>query len=117
RQAQLIGRIVDRIATLRPGVPVTIVAHSTAGLAARHYTASNQAKVKGLITLGTPHVGANLPFLVDADIADASRIASLMRTDLPAGAIRDAIDAIAIALDGWIAPSAAGELPRAARFP
>src|SRR5439155_21297150 len=37
RQAQLIGRIVDRIATLRPGVPVTIVAHSTAGLAARHY--------------------------------------------------------------------------------
>src|SRR5439155_8726627 len=54
---------------------------------------------------------------VDADSADASRIASLMRTDLPAGAIRDAIDAIAIALDGWIAPSAAGELPRAARFP
>ena len=117
RQAQLIGRMVDRIATLRPGVPVTIVAHSTAGLAARHYTASNQAKVKGLITLGTPHVGANLPFLLDADIADAIRIASLMRTDLQAGAIRDAIDALAIALDGWIAPNAAGELPRAARFP
>ena len=41
-----IGRIVDRIRQLRPGLKVTLVAHSTAGVAARAYTAANAAKVQ-----------------------------------------------------------------------
>lgn len=117
RQAQLIGRMVDRLAALRPGVAVTLVAHSTLGLAARHYTAGNQAGVKGLVTLGTPHVGANLPFLVDPDLADAIRAAARLTADLPAGALPDTIRALAVALDGYQPPAAAGALPRPQRFP
>src|SRR5262249_55012945 len=60
-----IGRIVDRLGQLRPGIAVTLVAHSTAGVAARAYTAASPAKVEGLITLGTPHLGADLPYFND----------------------------------------------------
>ena len=117
RHAALIGRMVDRLAALRPGVPVTVVAHSTLGLAARHFTAGHQSAVKGLITLGTPHVGANLPFLVDSDLADAIRFGARLATDIADTAVRTAITSLAIALDGYDARSIAGELARPVRFP
>ncbi|WP_217591181.1 DUF6603 domain-containing protein [Burkholderia sp. GbtcB21] len=117
RHGALIGRLVDRIASLRPGVPVTIVAHSTFGLAARHYTAGNQAKVKGLITLGTPHVGANLPFLVDRDLADAIRTIAVLAGDMTPGALPDTVRSLTVALDGYLPPAAAGALPQPQRFP
>jgi hypothetical protein len=110
-----IGRVVDRLGQLRPGVTVTLVAHSTAGVAARVYTAASPTKIKGLITLGTPHVGADLPYFNDPNVASAVRFLQGLRTGMGAGALRDALDHIAQALDGYAPPSGAGKL--AARTP
>src|SRR6185503_17940599 len=101
RQAALIGRVVDRLGVLRPGVGVTIVAHSTLGVPARHYAAANPARLAGVITLGTPHVGANLPFLTDPDLADAIRLAALLAPRLPAGVGRSALERLSLAIDGY----------------
>ena len=43
--------------------PVTLVAHSTAGVAALKFTQANPTLVQGLITLGTPHLGSSLDSL------------------------------------------------------
>lgn len=121
RQSQLIGRIVSRLAELRPGQLVTLVAHSTLGIAARHYAASHRAQLAGLVTLGTPHLGANLPFLLDPDIADALRVLQALAPDLPADAatapLRAAIAGLVEAIDGYAAPAGAGTLPERRAFP
>jgi hypothetical protein len=116
-QVSQIARVVARIATLRPGVPVTLVAHSTAGLAARAFTAANPVQVKGLITLGTPHSGAELPFLTSPAFAQGVRLIQGLRTGMTAGPIRDAIDHMTRALDGYLPPPAPGELPIPAPYP
>jgi hypothetical protein len=95
-----VGRVVARIAELRPGVPVTLVAHSTAGLAARAFAASNPASVRGLITIGTPHFGSDLVPLLDPDAATALRTLNEMIPALPAGPLHDALASITAALDG-----------------
>src|SRR5262249_20754891 len=87
-----IGRIVARIGALRPGVQVTLVAHSTAGVAARAFTAANPALAQGLITLGSPHAGATLPFLTDASVGDAVRLIQGFRAGMSASPLRDALD-------------------------
>ena len=56
----------SRVRELRGRVPVLLVAHSTAGLAARAFAAANPSLVGGLITLGTPHGPAPLSALQDA---------------------------------------------------
>jgi hypothetical protein len=111
-----IGRVVERLAVLRPGVAVTIVAHSTAGVPARVYTAANAAAVRGLITLGTPHAGAPLPFLTDAGVGDAVRWAQQSLAQFPASSLRDALAHIILALDGYL-PAAAGQLAQATLYP
>jgi len=116
RQAQIIGRIVDRLNVLRPGVNVTLLAHSTAGIAAREYAVANPARVAGLITLGTPHVGANLPFLTDPDLADAVRLCERLAPQLAAGSARTALERLLLAIDGYLKP-AAGEIPQPRHFP
>ena len=100
--AQL-GRVVARIAELRPSVPVTLVAHSTAGLAARAFAAANPGAVRGLITLGTPHLAGSLLPVLDADVATAVRTVAELTPALPAGPLRDALDEIGAALDGRLA--------------
>jgi large repetitive protein len=116
RHAQLIGRIVDRLSVLRPGVSVTLVAHSTAGIAAREYAVANPVRVVGLITLATPHVGANLPFLTDPDLADAIRVGGRLVSQFAAGSARAAIERLLLAIDGYVAPPV-GEIPQARHFP
>lgn len=117
RQAQLIGRIVDRLGELRPGIRVTLVAHSTLGLPARHYAAAHAARVAALITLGTPHLGANLPFLLDPDIADALRLLQALSPDLAPDTLRAAVTGLVEALDGHAAAGSAGTLPVRRAFP
>ena len=112
-----IGRLVTRIGQLRPGVPVTLVAHSTAGVAARAFAAAQPSLVKGLITLGTPHQGAVLPFLTDSSVADAVRfVQALLDNFGGTGATNDAIQHIIKAVDGYV-PGAAGTLPIATTYP
>lgn len=112
-----IARLVARIQQLNGATPITLVAHSSAGLAARAFTAANPTLIKGLITLGTPHLGTSLPFFSDSRIGDALRVMQLLRPQIPSGSIRDALDFLVLVLDGYSAPAAVGQLPVQAQFP
>ena len=117
RQSQLIAHVSDRLAQLRPGVKLTLVAHSTLGLAARHYAANHVARVAGLVTLGTPHIGANLPFLTDPDLADAIRLIGALAADLSDASLRAAIGDLCVAIDGYRPGASAASLPTRQPFP
>ena len=112
-----IGLVVQRIAQLRPNVPVTLVAHSTAGVAARVFTNSNATLIQGLITLGTPHLGTSLPFLTDPSVASVVRLVQPLRSGMAAGPIRDAFDHYFSALDGYLPATGSGRLPIANPYP
>lgn len=111
-----ISRLASRVVELRSGAPLIIVAHSTSGVAARAFTASNPARVRGLITLGTPHLGALLTPVRNPDAAAAVRWIRAAGISLPAGPLKDAIDHIVEAIDGF-RPSPAGELPVSIPYP
>ncbi len=117
-QVTQIGNIVTRLQQLRPGVKVTLVAHSTAGIASRLYTSANATNVQGLITLGTAHLGAGLPFLTDESMANALRI---LQSVIPTAASSDqnisALQHIFSALDGYLPPAVAGALPTPNPYP
>ncbi|HEY3705718.1 MAG TPA: hypothetical protein VGL22_11690, partial [Terracidiphilus sp.] len=74
-----IGRLVDRVQQLNGSTPVTLVAHSTAGIAALKYTQAHASLIQGLITVGTPHLGSSLDSLAETRIADALRVIKLLR--------------------------------------
>lgn len=112
-----IARLAARVQQLNGATPVTLVAHSTAGVAALAFTAANPTLVQGLITLGTPHLGSSLPFLSDSRIGDALRVAQQLRGQMAAGPLRDAVDFLILAIDGYQPPATAGALPAAAPFP
>jgi len=113
-----IGLVQARIASLKPGVPVILVAHSTAGLAARAYTQANPGNVKGLITLGTPHAGAPLTPLTDPATAEAVRAcAHLFPAGVAPGPLHDALAHLLQALDGYLPPATGGALPTAWPYP
>ncbi|HVT96713.1 MAG TPA: hypothetical protein VHE33_04350, partial [Acidobacteriaceae bacterium] len=115
--AAQIGRVVERIGQLRPGVKVTLVAHSTAGIAARSYAAVNAAAVQGLITLGTPHLGSTLLPITDQPTGSALGVLNTLVPSLPAGSLNDAVAALTLAADGYAPASGAGQLPVPAPFP
>jgi hypothetical protein len=65
--ARQLARLLQREAAAHPGVPIDIVAHSQGGLVARaalayeiDLTKPGHPPVVSLVTLGTPHHGANL---------------------------------------------------------
>ena len=86
-QAAQLAHIADRLAQLHPG-PIVVVARldGRAGRAAVRRRSSGP--VAGLITLGTPHLGAPLPFLSDPALGDAVRLAAVLAPQLPAAAGR-----------------------------
>ncbi len=112
-----IGRVVARIQQLTGASQVTLVGHSTAGVAARAFTAASPTLVAGLITLGSPHLGADLPYFDDPFQADTIRTAQAMRSAMPAGSMRDALDHVVQALDGYLSPATQAQLPKAAPYP
>jgi hypothetical protein len=111
-----IGRVVARIQQLTGASQVVLAGHSTAGVAARVFTAANPTLITGLITLGSPHLGADLPYFDSPFLADAVRAAQPIRSAMPAGALHDAFDHVVQALDGYL-PAASGQLPVAAPYP
>ncbi|MDM0043056.1 hypothetical protein QTH91_01045 [Variovorax dokdonensis] len=114
--SQQIARVAARIAQLRPGARLFIVAHSTAGVAARQFCLDQPTQAAGLVTLGTPHRGAPLTALRDATEAQALRLAGRWIGAMPASPIKDALTLLHDALDGWHeGPS--GELPVPSVFP
>ncbi len=62
-QGDEVGHFIDKINPDGNGPRLTLVAHSNGGLAARSYISGNSSapsKITGLITYGTPHLGADL---------------------------------------------------------
>jgi len=112
-----IGFVVARIGQLKPGVLVTLVAHSTAGVAARVFTSANPTLIQGLITMGTPHLGTALPFLTDPLMASAIRLLQPLRAGMPASPVRDAFDHYFSALDGYLPAANPGTLPTLTPYP
>ncbi len=111
-----IARLVARMQQITAAPQIVLVGHSTAGVAARAFTAANPTLVNGLITLGSPHLGADLPYFDNPFVADAIRILQAARPSMPAGALRDAFDHVVQALDGYL-PAASGQLPKAVPYP
>lgn len=86
--------LVDAVAGANPGVPIDLVAHSQGGVVARLAIEERRAAglppaVSHLVTLGTPHEGADLASLVEA----------LGRTPSGDAAITAAQRALGLALD------------------
>ncbi len=105
-----IGLVLSRVQALRAGAAIVLVAHSTAGVAARAYAAANPTEVKGLVTLGTPHSGAPLTPLTDTITADGLRAYTrLLPKGAAAGPLSDALQHLLAALDGYL-PAASGKL-------
>ena len=115
--AAQIDRVAARIAQLRPGAKLFIVAHSTSGIAARLFAAAHPARVAGLITIGTPHRGTPLTPLRSAVAAEALRFVGRVHNAFPAGPVKDALAHLVAALDPWRAGAAPGDLPLPAVYP
>jgi large repetitive protein len=111
-----IAHVAERLAVLHPG-PLVIVAHSYAGLAARRFAAEHASRVLGLITIGTPHLGAPLAFLSGVELGDAVRVAGTMRANMPASVLRDALDHLLAAVDGYTPPAQPGQLATPNPYP
>jgi len=113
-----IGRVVARILQIRtdaPNLQVTIVAHSTAGLAARQFTVDQPQQVAGLITIGTPLLGSPLTPVTDAAVAGALRFVQRLVPGGVGGHLQDAIDHLVTAVDGVVAVP--GAPSRVAQYP
>ena len=96
-----VSRVVAAIKALR-GINPILVAHSTAGIAARKFALQNPTLVGGLITLGTPHLGSLLTPLTDAGAAEALRFLQRAIPTLPAGPMGDALAHLFQALDSYL---------------
>lgn len=96
-----VGRLVARVNVLR-GINPILVAHSTAGIAARDFALHNPGLVAGLITLGTPHAGSPLTPLTDTRAGEALRFVQRAIPALPAGPMGDAVGHLLQALDGYL---------------
>ena len=100
-------RVVERAATAAGG-SVCLIAHSTAGQIARVVAAVTN--VSHLITIGTPHVAADLSFVTDVGAGEGIRllqrlVAIVPKDDLPAEAqpLLDALEALRAITDGKVA--------------
>lgn len=95
-----IERILDRLATLAAGRKVVLVAHSTSGRAARRVAAAHADRVAGIVTVGTPHLGAAPPWATEEAAGLALHVARVVLPSLPAGALRTALEHAGAVLDG-----------------
>lgn len=96
-QAEQVLRLLQRMAALHPGQAITVVAHSGSGLAARAALQRLPAglPVRGLLTVGTPHVGTPLPWRSNPPLTEALAVLQRLRAQLPlAGALGQALDAL-----------------------
>ncbi|MCP4424813.1 MAG: hypothetical protein GY803_09995 [Chloroflexi bacterium] len=115
-QAGQLSRLVDRIRELHPGKQVIIVAHSTAGLAARAAitTHGDASRTRGLITIGTPHVASPLPWQAVAGVREAlALIARLNPNDIPNETLKTTVQKLLEFVNGPSEGSSADTLPLA----
>ncbi len=96
-QAEQVARLVERLRELQPARQVIIIAHSSSGLAARAalQRAGMAAHVRGVVTIGTPHVGTPLTWLSDPTVRDAvSALHRLTGSVASASPMKPALDAL-----------------------
>ena len=97
-QAEQVVRLVQRIAQVQPGRRIVVVAHSASGLAARAalQRAGIAPLVRGLITVGTPHIGTPLPWLANPPLTEALGALQRMGEQVPLvdGPLHEAVDAL-----------------------
>jgi hypothetical protein len=95
-----LGRTLDAIRDQHGGQPLSLVAHSIAGLAARAVAA--EPGLSHVITFGTPHGGAAFGWLDRLDTADALRAVQALKSFAgpDATALDDFLVTIGHALDG-----------------
>lgn len=109
-QAEQVARLVARIAALQPGRRIVIVAHSASGLAARAalQRAGMATLVRGLVTVGTPHLGVSTPWRGNTALQSALAALQRMAATLPVpGALGQALSA----LWGFVSERSAGGAP------
>ena len=112
-----IGFAVARIGQLRPNQKVTLVAHSTAGVAARVFAHDNPTLVQGLITLGAPHLGSPLTFLTDPLTSSVVRLLEPLASGFATGPMLDTLKHYFSALDGYVPAANPGDLPTPSPYP
>ncbi|MEM9713893.1 MAG: peptidoglycan DD-metalloendopeptidase family protein, partial [Actinomycetota bacterium] len=71
--AELLDELIDDVATAAPGVPIDVVAHSQGGVLSRLAVDTEGGPVERIVTLATPHRGAdiasNVTALVDGNLS------------------------------------------------
>ncbi len=74
-----LAQLLAQVAALNPGVPIDVIAHSQGGVISRLAVSDRAvpAEVANVVTLGTPHNGANLATAVAAARADPRSAAAL----------------------------------------
>ncbi|MBL8329112.1 MAG: hypothetical protein JNJ71_09695 [Rubrivivax sp.] len=84
-QAEQVARLIQRLAALHPGRRVLVVAHSASGLAARAAVqrAGIAPLVRGLLTVGTPHLGTPAPWLANPPLAEGLGLLQRLAANLP----------------------------------
>ena len=112
--AQL-SAVVDRVRALTGRERVTVVAHSTAGIAARVLAGARAEVIRGLVTLGTAHAGDVPRALTDPRLADAVRAVRAIAggADGGADALPARLHAALAALDGALDRAAGAVAPGA----
>ncbi|WP_437494023.1 alpha/beta fold hydrolase [Sorangium sp. So ce1014] len=113
--ADQIAAVVDRVLALTGRTQVLLVAHSTAGVAARVFAARRPELVRGVVTLGTPHAGGALAPLLDAELAEAVRAARALGGGAPSAAelaaALERLDASLAGVEGALAAAAFAGAP------
>ncbi|GDY29258.1 lipase [Gandjariella thermophila] len=84
RAAELLGTHIERICEQTGSERVHIVGHSLGGLVARYYVQrlGGDARVRTLVTLGTPHQGTLAAYLLPTRLAGQLRPGSPLLTEL-----------------------------------
>jgi hypothetical protein len=78
-----LAALLDDVARAAPGVPIDVIAHSQGGVVSRlalehaRRTATLPAEVQNLVTLGSPHQGADLATAIEAVGTDPTAAATL----------------------------------------
>lgn len=103
-------RVLDRVIELAGG-KVVLVAHSTAGIPALELARTAANRLVRVVTVATPHLPAEVPFLEDPSAALALRVAASL--PLAASPLTQAIAEGVALLDGRAAAGNPAALPAA----
>jgi triacylglycerol esterase/lipase EstA (alpha/beta hydrolase family) len=118
--ARGLGALIDAVAVERGATHVVVVAHGMGGLVARLCLRERaDARVRTLVTLGTPHQGSKLYALALDPMAQEMRAGSALIEDLAEGdQLTRKVDVTAIysSFDLTVVPSSAGQYPGASNI-